>query len=183
MSGPTEKSHAYRSSGCNEIAIARLRVGLSMVLASAVIAGLAAFSAYAMPTGVACAGAHVSYAPPPDRQAPKLPWVRAGTVTGYLFYYSAPGPWKTRPSAAIIATRGGTASFNTKILWRIRGGYGEAVVTGRQLDGDGRFTQRFRGVPGSQFPSTVVVPTAGCWRVTVTNHGHRASFTFAAVDL
>ena len=62
-------------------------------------------------------------------------------------------------------------------------GYGRVRISGTQLDGVGSFTQTYTGIPGGYFPSYLVVPAAGCWRVTVASAGHRASFAFAAVDL
>jgi hypothetical protein len=132
----------------------------------------------------ACVSAHVSYAPPPDRGAPSIPWVRSGVATGYLFYYGIKGPWKDRPDQVIVPTHGVSgAGSSTKILWHVRGGHGRVRISGTQLDGVGSFTQTYTGIPGGYFPSYLVVPAAGCWRVTVASAGHRASFAFAAVDL
>jgi len=130
-----------------------------------------------------CLGAPVSYAAPPDRGAPAIPWVHAGAVSGYLFYYGAAGPWRADRVPAIVATHGGGPGFSTKILWHVKGGYGRVIVSGSQLDGDGRFRQSYKGIPGSYFPSYLIVPSAGCWRVTVSSAGRRASFAFRAVDL
>jgi hypothetical protein len=126
----------------------------------------------------------VSYTPPPDRGAPPLPWIRAGAVTGYLFYYPISGPWKAQPDRVMIPTHGvsGPGSY-TKILWHVRGGYGRVRFIGQQLDGTGSFTQTYRGIPGGYFPSYLIVPAAGCWRVTIASAGHRASLAFAAIDL
>lgn len=130
----------------------------------------------------ACISAPVSYAPPPDRDAPAVPWIRAGAVAGYLFYYAGEGPWRVQRDRVAIPTHGKGAGFSTKILWRVRGGYGRATFTGRRLDGPGRFTQTFKGISNGYFPSRLTVPSAGCWRVTVASAGRRASFAFVAYD-
>ncbi|HEY3185040.1 MAG TPA: hypothetical protein VGJ77_19520 [Gaiellaceae bacterium] len=130
-----------------------------------------------------CVAAPVSYSAPPDRGAPAIPWVHAGSVSGYLFYYGAPGPWRSDRERAIVATRGGGPGFSTKILWHVQGGYGRVIVIGSRLDGAGRFRQSYQGIAGSYFPSYLIVPSAGCWRVTVSSAGRRTSFAFRAVDL
>jgi hypothetical protein len=130
----------------------------------------------------ACISAPVSYAPPPDPGAPTIPWIRAGAVTGYLYYYGSNGPWNEQRERVTIPTGGRGGGFVTKILWRVRGGYGRVTLTGRQLDGVGRFTQTYKGIQGSYFPSRLIVPSAGCWRVTVASAGRRASFAFTAYD-
>jgi hypothetical protein len=133
----------------------------------------------------ACLSAPVSYAAPPDHGAPAIPWVHAGPVNGYLFYYGAQGPWKTQRDRVLITTRGGPpARYATKILWHVIGGSGSISVTGRRLDGPGRFHQGFSATPtggGSYFPSIVTVPKPGCWRITVSSDGHIGRFVFVAV--
>jgi hypothetical protein len=130
-----------------------------------------------------CLAAPVSYAPPQDRGVPRIPWVHAGPVTGYLFYYGSAGPWRTDTERALVPTQGGGPGFETKVLWHVDGGYGRVVVAGTRLDGPGRFRQTYKGIPGSNFPSYLQVPDAGCWRVTISSAGRRASFAFRAVDL
>src|SRR6266568_8489522 len=71
----------------------------------------------------ACISAPVSYAAPPDVGAPHIPWVHAGPVVGYLFYYGAPGPWKTQTDRVLVTPGGGiTGQYATKILWHVKGG-------------------------------------------------------------
>ena len=41
---------------------------------------------------------------------------------------------------------------------------------------------RYRVASGGQFPSYVLVPKPGCWRVTVTSGRLSGSVVFAAVD-
>jgi hypothetical protein len=130
----------------------------------------------------ACVSAQVSYAPPPDVGAPSIPWIRSGPVTGYLFYYSPDGPWKEQRNRVLIATRGRGPGYRTKILWHVRDGFRRVTLTGRRLDGAGRFRQTYPGIRGSYFPSFLIVPRPGCWKVTVASAGHRGSFAFVAFD-
>lgn len=130
----------------------------------------------------ACLSAPVSYGTPPNAGAPVIPWIHAGPVTGYLFYYGADGPWKTQPARALIATRGGPlGGYATKILWHVRGGSSLLTIAGVRLDAAGRFTQRFPA-SGSFYPSLVVVPSSGCWRLTVGSGRHRGRFAVLALD-
>ena len=100
-----------------------------------------------------------------------LSWIAAtplsAGVTGHLFYGSgAHGP------ATAMHTRGMMpGGGSTKILWVIaRGNVGDALtLAGRNLSGPGTTKQSFQiaegaGVPGTQFPSIVDVPTPGCWQ-------------------
>lgn len=130
----------------------------------------------------ACISASVSYAAPPDPGAPHIPWIEAGPVSGYLFYYGADGPWKAKPNRMLITARGGPpGGFATKILWHVRGGGGALRLVGRRLDGSGRFTQTFTAIGGGFFPSIVAVPTPGCWRVTARSGDRMRRFAFLAV--
>jgi hypothetical protein len=135
----------------------------------------------ALLASTACLTAPVSYGAPPDAGAPRIPWVRSGPVTGYLFYYGAPGPWRTSTERVLISTGGGPPSgYATKILWHVRGGAGSVTIAGTRLDGVGRFTQRFPA-SGGFFPSIVDVPAEGCWRITVGSGGRSGRFAFAAI--
>jgi hypothetical protein len=130
----------------------------------------------------ACIAAPVSTAAPPDSGAPTIPWIHAGPVSGYLFYYGANGPWKTQPERVMITAGGGVpGGYATKILWHVRGGSLSVSLVGRRLDGPGRFTQHFSGVGGGFFPSIVVVPNAGCWRITVRSGARSGRFAFVAI--
>jgi hypothetical protein len=130
-----------------------------------------------------CISAPVSYALPAYPGAPAgVPSIHTGPVYGYLFYYSANGPRKAQPDRALISSGGGIAgSYATKILWHIRGGSNAVTVTGRRLDGPGRFLRRFRAGTsgaGGWFPSIVVVPAAGGWRLTVSSDRRVGRFAF-----
>jgi hypothetical protein len=53
---------------------------------------------------------------------------------------------------------------------------------GRRLDGPGSFRQRSGFGSAGTYPSTIRVPTAGCWRVTLRSLNLRAQVTFAVYD-
>jgi hypothetical protein len=132
----------------------------------------------------ACISASVSYAAPPDRAAPSIPWIHAGPVSGYLFYYGAAGPWKTQTTRALIIPGGGVpgvGGYTTKILWHVRGGGSTVILSGVRLDAPGRFRQQFPAIGGSYFPSILSVPTAGCWRVAVRSGRRMGRFAFLAL--
>jgi hypothetical protein len=129
----------------------------------------------------ACISASVSYADPPDPRAPSIPWIHAGPVVGYLFYYGAAGPWQTQTDRVLITPRGGTSRYATKILWHVRGGSRSITISGRRLDGFGRFRQRVWAT-GGYYPSIVDVPSAGCWRVTVRSGPKSGRFAFLALS-
>lgn len=129
----------------------------------------------------ACISASVSYARPPDPRAPSIPWIHAGPVAGYLFYYGAAGPWQTRTDRLLITPGGGTSLYATKILWHVRGGSRLITISGQRLDGLGHFRQRF-SAKGGYYPSIVDVPSAGCWRVTVRSGRHSGRFAFLALS-
>jgi hypothetical protein len=78
--------------------------------------------------------------------------------------------WKTPEGGALLYAGGKTPTGgNTKVLWRARPLGGTLVVTGSRLDGEASFRQEFKGAggPPGYWPSTVVVPEAGCWLLTV----------------
>lgn len=135
----------------------------------------------------ACLSAPVSYTAPPDASAPKIPWIHAGPVVGYLFYYGASGPWKTETDRVLITPGGrvpGTGA-TTKILWQVRGGNGGLRVIGTRLDAPGHFRQGFSATKtggGNYFPSIVNVPAPGCWRITVSSGKRVGRFAFTAVE-
>jgi hypothetical protein len=154
-------------------------VKLAAVLAAAVAA--AAFVAHPgagkEPTAP-CAATNVHY----TATRVGTPWVAAGRAfTGNVFYYSQiAGDGRVNQSDGLVAYAG----VSGKVLWvprnRRRAG-STLVVTARRLDGDGAFTQRLRAVPGTQFPSQLTVPAAGCWRLTLRSGRLSASVKVQAV--
>jgi len=96
------------------------------------------------------------------------PWLAAGRAfAGHVFYYSAiAGDGRVNQSDGLVAYAG----VPGKVLWVPRSprrAGATLVVTARRLDGDGRFTERLRAVPGRQFPSQLTIPDAGCWRLAL----------------
>lgn len=132
-------------------------------------------------TAAACLAAPVHFAPSRTPGAPRVPWVKAGPIDGYLFYYAAFAP--PAPARATIYTRGRTPSNGgTKILWYARRGGFRLTVRGTRLDAPGSFVQRFQPAQNGFYSSITVVPTVGCWRLTVTSGRVRGRFAFVAVD-
>jgi hypothetical protein len=161
--------------------VSRLVGGHSRTLTQA-ISYHCAMGALSVLVASACISAPVSYAAPPDFGAPSIPWIHAGPISGYLFYYGAPGPWASQPDRVLITPRGGIpGGYRTKILWHVRGGSGTITLNGRRLDKTGRFRQQFPAISGGYFPSIVVVPTVGCWRMTVRSGRRMRRFAFLAV--
>ena len=79
-------------------------------------------------------------------------------------------PWRTPDRRALLYAGGRSPDgTNAKVLWRGRPLGGTLVVTGSRLDGQASFRQEFKGAggPPGYWPSTVVVPEAGCWLLTV----------------
>ena len=76
-----------------------------------------------------------------------------------------------RPTVGALLYAGGRSpdGTNTKVLWRGGPLGGTLVVTGSRLDGQSTFRQEFKGAggPAGYWPSTVIVPEAGCWLLTV----------------
>jgi hypothetical protein len=110
------------------------------------------------------------------------PWIAAGRAfTGNVFYYSQiAGDGRVNQSDGLV----GYAGVPGKVLWvprnRRRAG-ATLVVTARQLDGDGAFTQRLRAASGRQFPSRLTVPAAGCWRLILRSGRVSSSVVVQAV--
>lgn len=114
-----------------------------------------------------------------------VPWVKVGRAfRAYLFFYAAElaDGRVNRASGTVIYTGGGTSVFSTKILWVAQRSSARAVVTGRRLDGSGRFTQRLSRAGGGQFPSIIRVPAAGCWNLNVRSGRSHASIVVRAIE-
>jgi hypothetical protein len=95
-------------------------------------------------------------------------------------------PWpKHHLLGARIFTTVKTRSINPKVLWTAQrpGAGATLLISGKRLDKPGQFASRYpKASSGSQFPSYVEVPQAGCWRVTVKSGKLVGAVTFAAVD-
>jgi hypothetical protein len=107
-------------------------------------------------------------------------------VIGHLFYYGQ--SLREDSGGRLMIYAGGElpGGGSTKILWIVRPlSSSQVVITGRQLDGPGTFEQQFRAASapeGIVFPSSVNVPHAGCWALTVRNGRVAGRFAVVAVD-
>lgn len=128
----------------------------------------------------------------------QLPWVQAvphrAGIVGVLFAYDPRLETAGSPTFALwtsgAAPEGSPAM---KILWIARNVHaaGRIVVSGRELTGTGRFTQRFAAVTdassqparGVEYASIVKIPHAGCWQLDVSAGARvRGSFAVRAVS-
>jgi hypothetical protein len=57
------------------------------------------------------------------------------------------------------------------------------TIRGDRLDARGTFVQRYPRIVGGQYPSEVVVPEPGCWRLTLSTGGISRRFAFIAIDV
>lgn len=120
-----------------------------------------------------CPVSHMHYTPDPAASGGlrEIPWIETsnGVFRAHLFYYGST-PWaKSKPLGARIFTTLVKRPVNPKVLWipRHPSGARTMLIRGRRLDASGSFTRREHVVSGGAFPSYVLVPQAGCWRVTV----------------
>jgi hypothetical protein len=121
----------------------------------------------------------------------QLPWVEASPTTtgivGHLFYYDNKNVWRQRrlPRFRIYA-RGQSPDgrLSMKILWQTQRSGGVLMkVHGIRLGGGGSFYQELSPTTSNarQFPSIISVPTAGCWRLTLTAGATTGHVTVIAV--
>lgn len=92
------------------------------------------------------------------------PWMGNDRFAAVLFYATGGDP---------TMAPGGTMpdGRSTKILWLVRGGDGTLTIRGTEARG-GDFTQQVeRADQANSYPSTVVVPRAGCWTLTAELDG------------
>lgn len=114
-----------------------------------------------------------------------MPWIAAvptGSFRGYLFYYGSTAWYREKRLGARIFTTKRPRNFNPKVLWITSArGYGlKVVISGQRLDAPGSFSASSNGY--LEYPSYVEVPTAGCWRVTVTSGRVTGRVVFSAID-
>ena len=136
----------------------------------------------------ACPASHVHYVSYPGVGAglSGVPWIATsnGAFYGHLFYVGGT-PWRvSKPVVAHIFTTKKKRNLHPKVLWISRRGAatGHLVIRGRRLDAPGMFVTRNANGGGYQFPSYVEIPTAGCWRVTISSASVSGSVVFVAVD-
>ena len=126
-----------------------------------------------------CAATRVHYTPYRGAEPglAGLPWIaaspRSSALVGHLFYYDRLNVWRRRRLRGARIYTGGQSPHGRvgmKILWELRRGSALILrVQGRRLDGRGSFSQELppAGSTQFQFPSIIVVPTPGCWRLTL----------------
>lgn len=127
----------------------------------------------------------------------ELPWIAAARgssrIVGYLFYYatSVLEDRRFNRSSGVAIPVGGTipggetsAEASAKILWITQGKASRRLlILGRRLDGTGTFRQTEEAASSGSFPSIIELPSAGCWRLTLTTGRVVATAVFQAVEL
>ncbi|MBA3841461.1 MAG: hypothetical protein H0X39_02385 [Actinobacteria bacterium] len=114
----------------------------------------------------------------------KVPWVAtsSGTFKAHLFFYGGV-PWaKQHLVGARIFTTAKKRDINPKVLWITRTtGYTRTLrIEGQRLDAPGSFADHYEGF--GDYPSYVNVPSAGCWRVTISSGRVSGRVVFSATD-
>jgi hypothetical protein len=116
-----------------------------------------------------------------------IPWVQGSPLRrgffGLLYAYDK----ELGPNFALYTRGQSPHGHIEKVLWIVRNRYagGWLTVRGHEIGGTATFRQRFKEVidaseepaVGHEFASNVVLPDAGCWRLTVQS-GRRAKATF-----
>jgi hypothetical protein len=103
------------------------------------------------------------------RRRGSWPWMGGARFAAVLFYADGDSP---------VMDAGGRMPHGkiTKILWWVaRQRAGPLVIHGREASSGRTFTQWIGlGVGDGQYPSLTVVPSVGCWTLTVTIGGEKA---------
>jgi hypothetical protein len=96
-----------------------------------------------------------------------VPWVQASPqragIVGVVFAH-------TGTSTFALWTHGrGPNGQATKVLWIVRNVHARGLLDlrGSRLDGTGSFRQTFSAAGDAGYPSIVVIPRVGCWRLDV----------------
>jgi hypothetical protein len=134
---------------------------------------------------LACPAAPVHYEW--SRLSPATSWIAAGTgpqrLVGLLGTYEPTlGDRRVREAAGLTLHAGATH----KIGWlprRWEGTRRTLRVVVERVDGPGRLTYRFpRALAPQFFPSSIKLPTAGCWRLTLTSGTRSWTLHARAID-
>ena len=140
-----------------------------------------------------CQATPVHYKPYRDVQPglARLPWIAASPIStalvGHLFYYDGLNVWRQKQLPRVRIYSGGQSPdgrVTMKILWELRRGRALILrVQGTRLDRRGSFSQELppAGSTRFQFPSIIVVPTPGCWRLTLRTGTTTGRVTMLAV--
>lgn len=125
-----------------------------------------------------------------NRDTPRTeaaPWVAAGPgqqrIAGFLYAYEPTlGDRRIREASGLVVYAG----EQNKIAWvprRWTGTRAFLVIAGRRLDGPGSFRQRFRRALAPHFfPSGIILPTPGCWRLTLRSGSRRWTLHVRAIE-
>jgi hypothetical protein len=120
-----------------------------------------------------------------NRGASGQPWITVGPsqsrLEGWLFSYRAyVADGRVNRSERVIVRAG----VEEKIGWFSRKWGGTwLTVSGRRVDGDGSFSQRFRAAWGAGwYPSGLKVPEAGCWQLTLRTKEWTHRIVVEAID-
>jgi hypothetical protein len=134
--------------------------------------------------GSPCDATPVFRQDPPHPRFGRIMWMQATPrsegVAAIRFVSVVPGADR----ALIYAGGRAPEGWNTKFLWWAPHPTGALTLTGRRLDGVGRFVQHEGSASsddGIVFPSIVEIPTAGCWAVTVSMGKTAGLVVFQAV--
>ena len=140
--------------------------------------------AVAPPAAPRCDATPVIRQDPPHPRFGRITWMQATPrsegVAAIRFVSVVPGADR----ALIYAGGRAPEGWNTKFLWWAPHPTGPLTLTGRRLDGVGRFVQHEGSASsddGVVFPSIVEIPTAGCWAVTVSMGKTAGLVVFQAV--
>src|SRR5262249_48865545 len=113
------------------------------------------------------------------------PWIQAvpasAGISGILFYAASTTP--SQPFVPLYTDGKAPGGAATKILWVVQNGTGSAQlqITGTELAPEsGSFQQTVppASSPSNNSPSIVVVPSPGCWQLTLQTGSATASATF-----
>jgi hypothetical protein len=137
-----------------------------------------------------CQASQVHYEVHPDAEPngllPAIPWVRAdpqsSQVDAFLFYYAgAPFANRRDPRATIYTNGKSPNGAATKIMWVIPKSTDRLTIIGTRIPDGTEFKQDVDSIGSGWFPSGIVVPEPGCWRLNLRSGGTRAEVVFRAV--
>jgi hypothetical protein len=161
------------AAGCWRLTLRSGRLGSSVVV-----------QVVAPSAGPHCDPTPVFRQDPPHPRFGRITWMQATPrsegVVAIRFVSVVPGADR----ALIYAGGRAPEGWNTKFLWWAPHPTGLLTLTGRRLDGVGRFVQHEGSASsddGVVFPSIVEIPTAGCWAVTVSMGKTAGLIVFQAV--